>query len=132
MATIKSALSGASKVIEEDFKVPHFSHSPMETPCAVAHFKEDGSCEVWAPVQDPQWTGRAVAGVLGMEEDKVTVNVTLLGGAFGRKSKPEFAVEAAVISKEVGTPIKLLWTREDDIQSSFYHFLCAQHMKGRN
>lgn len=126
---IKGALTGASKVLEADFKVPHFSHSPMETPCAVAHFKEDGSCEVWAPVQDPQWTGRAVAGVLGIEEEKVTVNVTLLGGAFGRKSKPEFAVEAAVISKEVGSPIKLLWTREDDIQSSFYHFLCAQHMK---
>lgn len=127
--SIKSALSGAAKVIETDFKVPHFSHSPMETPCAVAHYKADGSCEVWAPVQDPQWTGRAVAGVLGIEEEKVTVNVTLLGGAFGRKSKPEFAVEAAVISKEVGSPIKLLWTREDDIQSSFYHFLCAQHMK---
>lgn len=126
---IKTALNGATKVVEADFRIPHFAHSPMETPCAVAHYKEDGSCELWAPVQDPQWVGRAVAGVLGIEPEKVTVNVTLLGGAFGRKSKPEFAVEAAVISKEVGSPIKLLWTREDDIQSSFYHFLCAQHMK---
>lgn len=126
---VKTALSGATKVVEADFRIPHFSHSPMETPCAVAHYKNDGSCELWAPVQDPQWVGRAVASVLGLEPEKVTVNVTLLGGAFGRKSKPEFAVEAAVISKEVGTPIKLLWTREDDIQSSFYHFLCAQHMK---
>lgn len=126
---IKTALNNTSKLIESDYLVPHFSHSPMETPCAVAHYKEDGSCELWAPVQDPQWVGRAVASVLGLEEDKVTVNVTLLGGAFGRKSKPEFAVEAAFISKEYGGPIKLLWTRDDDIRSSFYHFLCAQHMK---
>ena len=126
---IKPALKNAAQVIEGDYQVPHYCHSPMETPCAVAHYKSDGSCELWAPVQDPQWTGRAVANVLGIEEEKVTVNVTLLGGAFGRKSKPEFAVEAALISKETGSPIKLLWTREDDIQSSFYHFLCAQHME---
>ena len=107
---IKKALRNASKVIEADFQVPHFCHSPMETPCAVAHYKADGSCELWAPVQDPQWTGRAVSEVLGIEEEKVTVNVTLLGGAFGRKSKPEFAVEAALISKQYGSPIKLLWT----------------------
>lgn len=127
--TIKSALNSTEKLIETDFLVPHFVHSPMETPSAVAHYKEDGSCELWAPVQDPQWAGRAVAGALGIEEAKVHVNVTLLGGAFGRKSKPDFAVEAALTSREIGGPVKLLWTREEDIQNGFYHFLCAQHMK---
>ena len=126
---IKTALKNASKVVEAEYIVPHFSHSPMETPCATAHFKDDGTCEVWAPVQDPQWTTRAVAGGLGIEESKVTVNVTLLGGAFGRKSKPDFAVEAALVSREIAGPVKLLWTREDDIQFDFFHFACAQHMK---
>ncbi len=126
---IKTALKNASKVIEAEYLVPHFSHSPMETPCATAHYKSDGTCELWAPVQDPQWTTRAVAGALGIDESKVTVNVTLLGGAFGRKSKPDFAVEAALASRESGGPIKLLWSREDDIQFDFFHFSCAQHMK---
>ncbi len=126
---IKKALAGATQVIEQDYRIPHFSHAPMEPPCATAHFKEDGTCKIWAPVQDPQWTHRAVAGALEIEPEKVTVNVTLLGGAFGRKSKPDFVVEAALASREYGGPIKLLWTREDDIQFDFYHFSCAQHMK---
>ncbi|MEM7374940.1 MAG: molybdopterin cofactor-binding domain-containing protein [Bacteroidota bacterium] len=126
---IKSALKSSEKVIESDYLVPHFVHSPMETPSAVAHYKEDNTCELWAPVQDPQWTRRAVAGALGIDEGRVRVNVSLLGGAFGRKSKPDFAVEAALASREAGAPVKLLWTREEDIQNGFYHFLCAQHMK---
>lgn len=126
---IKSALKSSEKVLEMDYLVPHFVHSPMETPSAVAHYKEDGSCELWAPVQDPQWTRNAVAGALEIDPANVRVNVTLLGGAFGRKSKPDFAIEAALASREAGLPVKLLWTREEDIQNGFYHFLCAQHMK---
>lgn len=126
---IKSALANAEQVLETNFLVPHFSHSPMETPCAVAHVKEDGTVEVWAPVQDPQTTKGAVAGELDIDPEKVTVHVTLLGGAFGRKSKPDFAVEAVLISKEIGGPAKVLWTREDDLKHDFLHFLCAQQMK---
>ena len=123
------ALKEAAKVIESDFLVPHLAHSPMETPCAVARYNADGTCEIWAPVQSPQWVRQAVAAALGIEESEVTINVTLLGSAFGRKSKPDFVVEAALISKEMNTPIKLLWTREDDIQHDFYHSNCAQHIK---
>lgn len=126
---IDKALKDASKVIETDFLVPHLAHSPMETPCAVARYNSDGSCEIWAPVQSPQWVQQAVSAALGLEETKVTINVTLLGSAFGRKSKPDFVVEAALISKELNAPIKLLWTREDDIQHDFYHSNCAQHLK---
>jgi isoquinoline 1-oxidoreductase beta subunit len=100
----------------------------METPCASAHV-HDNVCEVWAPVQDPQGTRKALAAGLGMDEKDVTVNVTLLGGAFGRKSKPDFVVEAALISKNIGAPVKILWTREDDIQHDFYHFPAAQYLK---
>ena len=125
---VDQALASAKKVVEADYTVPLLSHAPMETPCALAHV-HDGVCEVWAPVQDPQSTRKAVAEGLGMDIKDVTINVTLLGGAFGRKSKPDFVVEAALVSKTTGTPIKILWTREDDIQHDFYHFPSAQHLK---
>ncbi len=126
---IEKAFSTASKTIKTDYIVPHLSHTSMETPCAVATVKADGSCEVWAPVQDPQTTRKTLAGALGIDISKVTVNVTLLGGGFGRKSKPDFVIEAALISKEMACPIKLLWTREDDIQHDYFHFNSAQHIE---
>ncbi len=120
-------LKKSKKRIEGDYRVHHLSHAPMETPCAIANFK-DNMIEIWAPTQEPQWARGAVAGALGLTENDVTVNVTLLGGGFGRKSKPDYVVEAALISKESGFPVKLLWTREDDIQHDFYHANCAQHI----
>jgi isoquinoline 1-oxidoreductase subunit beta len=122
------ALSKAKKIIEADYIVPHLVHAPMETPCALANF-HDNMCEVWAPVQDPQGVRKSLAEALGIDLKSVTVNITLLGGAFGRKSKPDFVVEAALISKNIGTPVKILWTREDDIQHGFYHSPSAQHVK---
>lgn len=120
-------MTKSNKRVEADFRVHHLSHTPMETPCAVASFKDD-KVEVWAPTQEPQWARAAVHGVLGLKPEDVTVHVTLLGGGFGRKSKPDFVVEAAVVAKESGFPIKLLWTREDDVQHDFYHANCAQHI----
>jgi isoquinoline 1-oxidoreductase beta subunit len=125
---IDKGLTSAKKIIETDYIVPLLSHTPMETPCALAHV-HDNVCEVWAPVQDPQGVRKSLAEALGMDQKAVTVNITLLGGAFGRKSKPDFVVEAALISRTMGTPIKILWTREDDIQHDFYHFPAAQHLK---
>lgn len=125
---VDKGFASAKKVIEADYIVPLLSHTPMETPCALGHV-HDNICEVWAPVQDPQGVRKSLAEALGMDIKNVTVNVTLLGGAFGRKSKPDFVVEAALISRTMGTPIKVLWTREDDIQHDFYHFPAAQHMK---
>jgi len=125
---VDNALKKAKKVIEVDYMVPLLSHTPMETPCALAHVHDD-VCEVWAPVQDPQGVRKTLAEALSMDVKAVTVNLTLLGGAFGRKSKPDFVVEAALISKVMGTPIKVLWTREDDIQHDFFHFPSAQHLK---
>ncbi len=125
---VDQAFTQSKKIIEAEYSVPLISHSPMETPCALAHV-HDNVCEVWAPVQDPQGVRKSLAAALGMEEKAVTVNVTLLGGAFGRKSKPDFVVEAALISKEMDSPVKILWTREDDIQHDFYHFPSAQYLK---
>ena len=125
---VDQALTKSKKIIEAEYSVPLISHSPMETPCALAHV-HDNICEVWAPVQDPQGVRKSLAEALGLDIKVVTVNVTLLGGAFGRKSKPDFVVEAALISREMGTPVKILWTREDDIQHDFYHFPSAQYLK---
>ncbi len=125
---VYKALSKAKKIIEADYIVPHLAHASMETPCALANF-HDNTCEVWAPVQDPQGVRKSLAESLGIDLKSVTVNITLLGGAFGRKSKPDFVVEAALISKNIGAPVKILWTREDDIQHGFYHSPSAQHVK---
>jgi isoquinoline 1-oxidoreductase beta subunit len=125
---VEKGLSNSKKVIEADYMVPLLSHTPMETPCALANV-HDNVCEVWAPVQDPQGVRKTLAEALGFDIKAVTVNITLLGGAFGRKSKPDFVVEAALISRTMGAPVKVLWTREDDIQHDFYHFPSAQHLK---
>jgi isoquinoline 1-oxidoreductase beta subunit len=125
---VDKAFKASPTILEAEYIVPHLAHAPMETPCAVALFK-DQSCEVWAPTQDPQGAQKALAGVLGLDEKAIKVNVTLLGGAFGRKSKPDFIVEAALISKNIGGPVKVLWTREDDIQHDFFHAPSAQYIK---
>jgi len=125
---VDKALTNAKKLVTTDFIVPHLAHTAMETPCALAHV-HDNVCEVWAPVQDPQGVRKSLAAALAMDVKAVTVNITLLGGGFGRKSMPDFVVEAALISKNMGTPVKILWTREDDIQHDFYHFPSAQHLQ---
>jgi isoquinoline 1-oxidoreductase beta subunit len=100
----------------------------MEVPNAVAHWV-GGVCETWSPTQNPAQVRQTVAEALGINETDVTVNVTLLGGGFGRKSKPDYVAEAALLSRMVGAPVKVTWTREDDIQHDYYHAICAQHLE---
>jgi isoquinoline 1-oxidoreductase beta subunit len=125
---VEQALAAAAKVVEADFYLPHYSHATMEPPSAVAVVK-DGKCEVWSCCQDPQAARATVAGAIGFDEKDVTSRVTLLGGAFGRKSKPDFAAEAAILSRQLGVPVKVTWTREDDIQHAYYHTPTALHVK---
>jgi len=109
--------------------VPHFAHASMECPAATARIV-NGACEIWACTQSPQAARDRVAKRLDLAADKVTVNVTLLGGGFGRKSKADFVVEAALVSKEMGgQPVKLTWTREDDLHHDYFHTVCAQHLE---
>jgi isoquinoline 1-oxidoreductase subunit beta len=124
---VQAALADANKVIEADFYVPHFAHATMEPPAAVALVK-DGKCEVWSSCQDPQAARSTVAGAIGFDEKSVTSHVTLLGGAFGRKSKPDFAAEAAILSRQLGAPVKVTWSREDDLQHAYYHTCNAQRI----
>jgi isoquinoline 1-oxidoreductase beta subunit len=119
------ARKSAKKVIEHIYVAPHLAHATIEPPAALAVVK-DGTCEVWACTQNPQGARKVLAEVLGIPEDKVKVNVTLLGGAFGRKSKPDFIVEAAVLAKESGFPVRVQWTREDDLHHDYFHSLSVQ------
>ena len=123
-----SASGSASKVLDRTYVVPFYAHATMEPPVAIADWKE-GFCEVWAPTQHPQWARTAVATALGMPEEQVKVNVTLLGGGFGRKSKPDYVVEAALVSKAVQAPVRVQWTREDDIHHDFYHAQSVQRIR---
>src|SRR5260370_14303327 len=100
----------------------------METPVAVADVKGD-KAEIWAPVQSAGGTREDVAKTLGIPEENVTVNVTLLGGGFGRKSKCDFALEAALLSKELGAPVKVQWTRDDDIRHGFLHTVSVERIE---
>jgi isoquinoline 1-oxidoreductase subunit beta len=108
------ALQTASKRISADYFVPHLAHAMMEPESCTATFA-DGACTVWAATQNPQQARATVAQFLGIGQSAVTMNVTLLGGGFGRKSKPDYVAEAAFLARSVGAPVKVTWTREDDI-----------------
>ncbi|HZI10725.1 MAG TPA: molybdopterin cofactor-binding domain-containing protein [Myxococcus sp.] len=124
---VDAALASAARVVEAEYYVPHLAHVPMEPPVAVAQVK-DGACEIWAPSQHPQLARKEAAGVLGLAEDKVQVHVTFLGGGFGRKSKADFICETAWLAKEAGVPVRVQWTREDDLQHDYYHSVSAQKL----
>jgi isoquinoline 1-oxidoreductase beta subunit len=126
---VAAAMKGAARRIQAEYYVPHMTQAPMEPPMATARVA-DGRCEVWACVQAPQVTRDRLAKRLGLSADRVTVNVTLLGGGFGRKSKPDFVLEAALLSQAMsGRPVKVAWTREDDIQHSYYHTVSVEHLE---
>ena len=128
VGNVDDAFAKGGKIVEAEYYAPLLAHAPMEPPAALAAYK-DGNVEVWAPTQSPVGARDAVAAAVGAKKEDVTVNVTLLGGAFGRKSFPDFAVEAAVLSKKTGKPVKVVWSREDDIKFSTYHSVSAMYMK---
>ena len=127
--SIEKAFNNADKVIEATYTMPHLAHAPMEVPNALA-WVHDGKCDVWAPVQDPQTVQAEIAHFFGFALEDITINVMMLGGAFGRKSKSDFVVEAVALSQKIKAPVQVVWTREDDIQHSFYHAQNAQYLKG--
>ena len=123
-----AALKTGAKRIVADYHVPNYAHSPMEPPSATAVWSGD-RLECWACVQDPQATRSVLAGAFNLPPESISVHATWLGGAFGRKSKPDFVVEAAMIARDVGRPVKVTWTREDDLGYDYYHAVSAQHME---
>jgi len=123
-----AAAQAADRVIEATYHAPYAVHAMMEPPACTARVEGD-RCEVWSATQAPQWTAGEVATALGIPTGNVAVHVTLVGGGFGRKSKPDFAVEAALLARKSGRPVKVLWTREDEIRHGFYRAESYQVLK---
>ena len=115
--------------IESQYEVSFTSHSPMEPMNCVAHVKRD-SAELWVPTQSPQRIQSSIADKLGLDVEKVKVNVTLMGGGFGRRLFSDYIPDAVEVSKKVKKPVKLLWTREDDMQHDFYRPASLHKLKG--
>ena len=114
-----AALATAARRVEAAYEVPFLHHATMEPMTCTAHVRPDG-CEVWAPTQNQSDAQRVAAELTGLPNEKVLIHTTFLGGGFGRRLEPDFVSEAVRVSKLVGAPVKVIWSREDDVQHGFY------------
>jgi isoquinoline 1-oxidoreductase beta subunit len=133
-ASAAFAAAAPEALAEADYYTPLLAHAPMEPPAALAEVSVDDegratACRAWAATQNPQAARDQVAATLGLAPEAVTVEVTLLGGGFGRKSKPDYVAEAAYLSRAVRRPVHVTWTREDDLQQDYYHTTAAVHLR---
>jgi|CZKI01.1.fsa_nt_gi isoquinoline 1-oxidoreductase beta subunit len=124
---LDKAFAGAARVVEASYSYPFISHANLEPQNCLAHVQGDRA-EVWAPTQDPEGARRLASKVLGTAPEKVQVNITRIGGGFGRRLDADPVAEAVAISQRVGLPVKLTWNRTDDLQHDHYrpggfHFL---------
>jgi isoquinoline 1-oxidoreductase beta subunit len=123
-----AAFANAKQVFSADYYSDHLSQASMEPLVAIADVKAD-KADVWAPIQSPGGAKNDIAKVLGLKPEDVTVHMTLLGGGFGRKSKWDYMTEAALVSKKIGAPVLLQWSREDDMQNGFYHTVSNERIE---
>ncbi len=125
---VDAALARSPTRVVAEYLVPHLAHAAMEPPVSLAKVDASG-CEVWSPTQSPLEVREQVGKALGLPLEKVRVHVTLLGGAFGRKAKPDYDVEAALLSRAAGAPVRVQWTRPDDLRHGYYHATCVQRLE---
>jgi isoquinoline 1-oxidoreductase beta subunit len=125
----EAALASAARVIEATYEVPYLAHACMEPMNCTAQVTAEG-CEVWCGTQSPQAAQAAAAKVLGVQADRVKVHVTYLGGGFGRRGDTDFVTQAVTAAKAAGRPVKLIWSREEDIQHDYYRPAAAIRFRG--
>lgn len=125
----EAALNTAAQRIEATYELPYLAHSPMEPMNCIAQVK-NGNCEVWSPTQNPQSVQRGVGMALEIEPEAVSVHVTLVGGGFGRRLYPDVEMEAAMIARQLSTPVQVVWTREDDIRHDRYRPMSQHLLRG--
>jgi len=113
------ALAGAAKRVEAVYEVPFLHHATMEPMNCTAHVRAEG-CDVWAPTQNQTRAQEVAAELTGLPKEQVRIHTTFLGGGFGRRLEPDFVSEAVRLSKAVGAPVKVIWSREDDVRHGFY------------
>lgn len=110
------------------YEVPHLAHATMEPLSCIADVRSD-SCEVWAPTQDPVTAKSSIRSLTRLPSESITVHVPIIGGGFGRRLQVDYVEEAVEISTSIGQPVKLLWTREDDIRHDFYHPFSVHYLR---
>jgi isoquinoline 1-oxidoreductase beta subunit len=120
-----AVLAGSSKVITADYELPFIAHAAMEPMNCTAQV-QGSRAEIWSPSQTPARSAQGIARALGIPVENVTLHVTLMGGGFGRRLNADYSVEAALVARKLQAPVKVIWTREDDLRHDFYR-PCAFH-----
>ena len=126
---VEAALDAANQIVAASYYYPFVSHANMEPQNCTALYRDDGKLELWAPSQNPRGGRELIADTLGIPERKIHINLTRIGGGFGRRLRHDFMVEAAWIAREVDKPVQLQWTREDDMRHDFYRPAAWHHFR---
>ena len=123
-----AAFERAARKVEAVYELPFLAHAPMEPPNCTALVR-DGRCEIWGPIQNPSGVNAALKLALGLPDSAIAIHITLLGGGFGRRLNVDFPVEAALVSRAANAPVKVVWTREDDLAHDYYREASYHHMR---
>ncbi|MBT8066653.1 MAG: molybdopterin-dependent oxidoreductase [Gammaproteobacteria bacterium] len=126
---VDRALDESRRIVEATYYYPFVSHANMEPQNCTARYSDAGQLEVWAPSQNPKGGRELISRTLGIPEKRIHVNLTRIGGGFGRRLRHDFMVECAWIAREVGKPVQLQWSREDDMRHDFYRPAAWHHFK---